>query len=80
MKQDAVNAACTTTVSLPTRGAWIETAGIDRGDNERAGRSPRGERGLKQQFGIEGHKTISSLPTRGAWIETDKRSQHLLRI
>ena len=33
-------------------------------------RSPRGERGLKQQGGTEERYRARSLPSRGAWIET----------
>ena len=59
-------------MSLPSRGAWIEIRPGGRGISHSAGRSPRGERGLKLDH-KEGAVNLSrSLPSRGAWIEMSK--------
>ena len=56
-------------LSLPSRGAWIEIEAAAGRPADSAGRSPHGERGLKFHLlpadGAEG----GSLPSRGAWIE-----------
>ncbi len=57
-------------MSLPTRGAWIETA-LDEGAMPVViRRSPLGGRGLKQVGHRSRARQSASLPTRGAWIET----------
>ena len=57
-------------MSLPARGAWIETTSARCRNPAMTSRSPHGGRGLKhiEQFGSAGY--VTSLPARGAWIET----------
>ena len=57
------------TMSLPTRGAWIEIGGTAAGGDYVGSRSPHGERGLKCGVLSLVVTHVKSLPTRGAWIE-----------
>ena len=56
-------------MSLPARGAWIETMFVGQLSAQR-GRSPHGGRGLKHGAGNRQDESLQSLPARGAWIET----------
>jgi len=58
------------TLSLPSRGAWIETSDALGGDEDKRRRSLHGERGLKRVTASNGKQVTGSLPSRGAWIET----------
>jgi len=57
-------------MSLPSRGAWIETYRVSPIWRAIPRRSLHGERGLKQKACWRAHKNHASLPSRGAWIET----------
>ena len=57
------------TMSLPSRGAWIEILYPRLTPKDIKSRFPHGERGLKSKYAkyFDSHKV--SLPSRGAWIE-----------
>ena len=63
------NMICLYLRSLPSRGAWIEIYSITELVSAGAGRSPRGERGLKLGDTDTATEASQSLPSRGAWIE-----------
>ena len=58
-------------VSLPTRGGWIEMTDIKTSKTPTGCPSPHGEGGLKLGGIIKAGAVILSLPTRGGWIEMD---------
>ena len=57
-------------MSLPLRGAWIETVPRTGGLYALSSRSPCGGRGLKLVGPVARVLYLMSLPLRGAWIET----------
>ena len=59
-------------MSLPARGAWVDTGSAEPRRSVAHRRSPQGERGLKPAFdGVALLPGWESLPARGAWVETD---------
>ena len=74
MKHYDINAKKIEILSLPTRGAWIETTAGLVIRSKLEGRSPLGGRGLKLSYRDNGAVIYKSLPTRGAWIETTEPS------
>ena len=61
-------------MSLPLRGAWIETVPRTGGLYALSSRSPCGGRGLKLVGPVARVLYLMSLPLRGAWIETTSLS------
>ena len=59
-----------TPMSLPARGAWVETKRTTLWKTARPRRSPQGERGLKHGVHERREGADASLPARGAWVET----------
>ena len=53
-------------LSLPTRGAWIETSPCRSGFRRCCGRSPRGERGLKQRIAVVAVRADDVAPHAGS--------------
>ena len=72
LKQSLIDPLTLLLVSLPTRGAWIETHFPQGTGTTWQRRSPHGERGLKLNGSVSQMISNLSLPTRGAWIETKK--------
>src|SRR5690554_5866691 len=58
-------------LSLPARGAWIETGTKRIRLYRKHSRSPHGGRGLKHSWMKAQYRKKGSLPARGAWIETN---------
>ena len=59
----------TNTVSLPTRGEWIEITASYVLSTTSYRLSPHGESGLKFILNLAYAILVESLPTRGEWIE-----------
>ena len=53
-------------MSLPARGAWVETQALAQGRAGAVGRSPQGERGLKRMVALEVPANAVVAPRKGS--------------